>query len=127
VYVYEDYENVSSLAFYLRENVGVVGSRSSDLWYGMRLHPDPERFPDVDTFAMRAARSDIWLVVHDSRTLEFRHSALAPLFAIVARSGRVMLMRSVRGPVHLRITAGRVVPFFDTHEKREGGISPQAL
>jgi hypothetical protein len=32
--------------------------------------------------------------------LEFRLSALAPLFATIARSGRVMLLRSVRGPVH---------------------------
>jgi hypothetical protein len=48
---------------------------------------------------MRAARSDIWLVVHDNRMLEFRHSALAPLFATIARSGRVMLMRSVLSSV----------------------------
>jgi hypothetical protein len=31
---------------------------------------------------------------------EFRRSPLAPLFATIARSGRVMLMRSVRGPAH---------------------------
>ena len=94
VYVYQDYENVSSLPFYLRANVGVVNTRSSDLWFGMQLHPDPERFPDAESFAARAQRSDIWLIVNEKRLTDFRHSALAPLFATTAHSGRHMLLRS---------------------------------
>ena len=95
VYLYEDYETVSSLPFYLNENVGVVNSRSSDLWFGMQLHPDPERFPDTASFAARAQRSDLWLIVNEKRLTDFRRSALAPLFATTGHSGRHVLLRSV--------------------------------
>ncbi|HWI14036.1 MAG TPA: hypothetical protein VNT02_07260, partial [Burkholderiales bacterium] len=97
VYLYEDYESLSSLPFYLHANVGVVDSRSADLWFGMTLHPDSERFPDARTFAQRAASSDLWLVIDDRRLDDFRRSVLAPHFATVLRSGRQVLMRSVQG------------------------------
>lgn len=97
VYLYQDYENLSALPFYLHANVGVVDSHSSDLWYGIALHPDDERFPDVETFAALAARDDVWLVVDEKRMPMFKQGPLAPLFATILRSGSQVLLRSAPG------------------------------
>lgn len=40
VYLYRDYEEFSSLPYYLGGRVGVVDCDSADLYYGLRLRPD---------------------------------------------------------------------------------------
>jgi len=48
VYLYQDFEMLSSLAFYLNRPLVMVDSKSSDLWYGQQVNP--KVFLDIDQF-----------------------------------------------------------------------------
>jgi 4-amino-4-deoxy-L-arabinose transferase-like glycosyltransferase len=94
VYVYRDFERVSALPFYLQQPVGVVDSRSRDLLFGMRLHPDAGRFPAPRAFLASASRGGpLVLVVRDDRSRAFAASPLAARFERVGRIGHFELYR----------------------------------
>lgn len=65
VYVFRDYERVSSLRFYLRRPLGVIDPDSGDLKPGLALHPDATRFPTTAQFLAAAHPGKTALVVTD--------------------------------------------------------------
>lgn len=97
VYLYRDFETLSSLPFYLDEPVGVVASASRDLAYGMLLKPDPQRFPTASEFAAAAARRPIWLVVERKRWKEFEHTRFVTQFTLQREAPHHLLLISTRG------------------------------
>jgi 4-amino-4-deoxy-L-arabinose transferase-like glycosyltransferase len=96
VYLYRDFETLSSLPFYLDAPVGVVASASSDLMYGVYLKPDWHRFPTTAEFASAAARRPVWLVVERKRWWEFQHSPLVTQFIVQRDVGHHLLLVSTR-------------------------------
>ena len=80
VYVYREFESLSALPFYLDAPVGVVDSRSTELWYGSRLEPQPERFPDMVAMRKLAASEPLWLVVPMAESARFANSGLETTF-----------------------------------------------
>jgi 4-amino-4-deoxy-L-arabinose transferase-like glycosyltransferase len=95
VYVYRDFETASSLPYYLAAPVRIVDARSSDLWYGITLHPDARRFPTLADFERIALREPVWLVVQRRRWRTFAASPLSPLFAVRERIGSYVLLQSI--------------------------------
>jgi 4-amino-4-deoxy-L-arabinose transferase-like glycosyltransferase len=95
VYVYRDYEKFSALPFYLRHSVGVIGSRSKDLWFGLRLRPDARRFPAASGWQPALMRGGATMVVVATSYLaEFRRSPVARGLVPVGRFGEAWLFRS---------------------------------
>jgi 4-amino-4-deoxy-L-arabinose transferase-like glycosyltransferase len=91
VLVYQDYERLSSLPFYLDRRIGIVDSRSNDLEFGMRQGPDGGPFvAGPQARALLDARESV-LLVHRKRLGDFRrrfpHAGLAP----AARIGNVVV------------------------------------
>lgn len=91
VYLFQDFEALSALAYYVPHPVGVIDSKSSDLWFGLHLRPDPARFPTVEQFLAAGPRPDAAVVVAESRRRAFEKSALGRQFERVATSGRASL------------------------------------
>lgn len=91
VYVFRDYEALSSLGYYLHRPIGIIDSASNDLWYGQQLRPDAQRFPSVQRFVADERYRAAAVVVAGPRRRELEASALGPHLQPVARFGRTIL------------------------------------
>ncbi|HET9642243.1 MAG TPA: glycosyltransferase family 39 protein [Burkholderiaceae bacterium] len=76
VYLYREFETLSALPAYLDRCVGVVDSRSSDLRFGLSLHPDPLRFPDAGTLAATIGSRRVVVIVPEREAGTLEGSAL---------------------------------------------------
>lgn len=85
VYLYRDFEEQSSLPFYLATPVAVIDSRSSDLYWGNRLRPNSWLI-DAAQFAARLSQQKVAVAVMDRRLKEFRAQ---PWFGHLTRQQRV--------------------------------------
>jgi 4-amino-4-deoxy-L-arabinose transferase-like glycosyltransferase len=90
VYLFQDYENLSSLPFYLGRRVPLVDSASHDLAFGRRL-ADSQLFLSSTALNQRLAQERVVLLVHRRR--------LAAFSAALGESG--LAARHRIGPVTL--------------------------
>jgi hypothetical protein len=67
VFLFQDYEKLASLPFYLERQVPVVDSVSNDLAFGMKLAPGGENFLSAGQFAQISETRPVVLVVHRQR------------------------------------------------------------
>lgn len=89
VYLYRNFEEISSLPFYLRRPLPVVDPRSSDLYWGNRLQANDIMLSD-EQFARRLqAGGGIAIVVMDSQLADFRARAYAAGLHEAQRSGQL--------------------------------------
>ena len=91
VFLYQDYEDFSSLPFYLQSTVDIVDARSQDLLFGQKLGYGRAHFLTVEDFMAR--HDPAWLVVLDPRQRELVHTPLPARLETVARIGRATLYR----------------------------------
>jgi hypothetical protein len=87
VYLFQDYENLSSLPFYLGKTVPIVDSASHDLAFGRRLAQNGQ-FLSSTALSDRLAQERVLLLVHRQRLPAFEDalgkSGLTPLRRIGA-------------------------------------------
>lgn len=94
VFLYQDYEDYSSLPFYLQSTVGIVDTDSDDLRFGRGLGAGGEHFLTVEQFmSYGAGRHAVWLVVLDPAQRQFAKSPLANLSVQVVKTGDATLYR----------------------------------
>lgn len=91
VFLFKDYEAISSLAFYLPVKPWMVDSSSNDLYFAQHSNAAPERFLTSQTLAQRSVGTGQALVVLDGRLEDFRASPLAGLFQAAGKLGRSTL------------------------------------
>ncbi|HUI45826.1 MAG TPA: hypothetical protein VL122_07590, partial [Nitrospirota bacterium] len=91
VFLYRDYEEISSLPFYLKGRVSIIDSASEDLSYGMKYSRDDRRFVSGDVFRRFLKSHKVSVIVMKKRIEEFRSSGLAGLLIDVRRAGNVVL------------------------------------
>jgi hypothetical protein len=87
VYLFQDYENLSSLPFYLGRTVPLVDSASHDLAFGRRF-ANSELFLSSTALSHRLAQERVLLLVHRRRLHAFKaalgESGLTPRHRIGA-------------------------------------------
>ena len=89
-----DFEDYSSLPFYVNSTLGIVDSRSDDLRFGRQLGAGREHFVSVDQFiAGLDQKHPAWLVVHDPRQADFIATPLAKIARREIKIGRATLYR----------------------------------
>ncbi len=86
VYLYRNFEELSSLPFYLKRTLPVVDTRSSDLYWGNRLQPN-RILISVDMFRHEVAAHPAAVVVMQGQLDGFRAAGLAALFGGEKRIG----------------------------------------
>jgi hypothetical protein len=100
VFMYQDYEDYSSLPFYLQSTVGIVDTNSDDLRFGHGLGAGREHFLTVEQFISRSDHARAaWLVVLDPAQRDFAKTPLPKLVAPVVRIGEATLYRVPKGGV----------------------------
>jgi 4-amino-4-deoxy-L-arabinose transferase-like glycosyltransferase len=89
VFLFQDFEKLASLPFYLKRPVAVVDSRSNDLAFGMRQAPRSAGFVSAAQFAAISSAEPVVLVVHRRRLAAYRETLGELGLAPRARIGNV--------------------------------------
>lgn len=98
VYLYRNYEQMSSLSFYLGKPLPVVDSQSSDLYWGNRLRANDIALSN-DQFARRLqAGTEVALVVMDSQLTHLLRQPYATYLHEARRSGRLIVLVTSTSP-----------------------------
>ncbi|NEX62862.1 ArnT family glycosyltransferase [Noviherbaspirillum galbum] len=92
VFLYRNFEELSSLPFYLKQPLPVVDPRSNDLFWGDRLRPGNAITLSADRFAQQAARDPggVAVVVMQRQLADFE-AALGSGFAKRQRVGETLV------------------------------------
>lgn len=72
IYLYRDFEQLSSLAFYLKQTVPVVDAHSADLFWGDKLRPANASTLTSLQFEKLLSQQKVALVVRDRELADFR-------------------------------------------------------
>lgn len=72
VYLYRNFEEQSSLPFYLKKPVPVIDPRSNDLFWGNRLRSDNGIMISADQFGLRMQSQAVAVVVMERQIKDFR-------------------------------------------------------
>lgn len=95
IYLYRDFEKISSLAFYLKKPIPVVESHSNDLFWGDRLH-DNDIVISEDQFKLRLPGNAVAIVVIDQQILDFKESSYYHDFRPAQRIGKTFVFINLR-------------------------------
>jgi len=89
VYLYRDFEAISSIAWYWKAPVGVIDCASNELRYGLAHARDDALFPTMVSFAAASHLHPMAVLVLDKRRAAFEAGALGARLIHVARFGNV--------------------------------------
>lgn len=89
VFLYRDFERMSSLPFYLHSQVGIIDSASNDLRFGQHQSHDAALFVSSATFVRDHGDEPVAVVVHGKRMKEFRGTGLYEQLKPADKVGRV--------------------------------------
>lgn len=88
---FRDFEEISSVLFYLRRRLPIVDSTSRDLQYGQRAFPDSATFMTAAQLAQRLKTEQIFVVVPEARLRAFRMGRFGSLLHRIGRAGNLLL------------------------------------
>jgi len=86
VYLYRNFEEQSSLPFYLKKPLAVIDPRSNDLFWGNKLRQN-DMMLSTEQFAQRLNRQRLAIVVMDKQLKDFRASGFFDAFKGEKRIG----------------------------------------
>lgn len=89
IYLYRNFEEISSLPFYLKKPLPIVDARSNDLYWGNRLKANRIMLSDAQFGQALERGAKIAIVVMDSQLADFRARAWASGLREVRRSGQL--------------------------------------
>lgn len=91
VYLFKDYEKISSIVFYLKKRLMLIDSMSQDLYYGMHKPVANGWFLSLNNF-VKAREEAHYVIARKDRFMEFIHSVAPHEYCIVAQSGSSVLL-----------------------------------
>lgn len=96
VYLYQDYEDISSILYYVKKRVGIIDSTSKDLYFGSTTPDAKGWFITPAEFVARVRGEKAYVVIMKDK-LPFFTLAVSPLhFCIVRSSGDVFLLSNAK-------------------------------
>jgi hypothetical protein len=122
VFLFQDFEKLASLPFYLKRPVAVVDSRSNDLAFGLRHAPQSPGFVSSAQFAAISSAAPVVLIVHRRRLSAYRESLGQLGLTERARIGNVTVLTSAS-----RYGETRVPEVGDEHVARRMGDAERGL
>jgi hypothetical protein len=87
VYLYRNFEEQSSLPFYLKRPIPVVDPRSNDLFWGDKLRADNGIMMSADRFAAHLQTQKVAVVVMERQIKDFRATGFFGRFKSEKRIG----------------------------------------
>ena len=92
VYLYQDYENISSILYYVKKRVAIIDTQSMDLYYGATTPAAKGWFITSKQFTAQAQTQPVYVVMEASKLAMF-NIVVAPLkFCVASRSGDTLVL-----------------------------------
>ncbi|MDR1012633.1 MAG: glycosyltransferase family 39 protein [Coxiellaceae bacterium] len=94
LYLYQDFENISALSFYVPCCFKIIDSHSNDLYYGKNISKFDELFPTKKIFLHSARKQQVYVVV-PSKKLSIFYKEMHPVkFTLLKEFDRVVIVVS---------------------------------
>ncbi len=92
VYLYQDYEQISSILFYIRKRLPLINSKSQDLYYGMQSPLAKGWFYSLNDFLAATQKEKNYVVIKKNKFIDFLHSVSPREYCMVFQSGSSVLL-----------------------------------
>ncbi len=93
LYLYQDFESVSAVAFYVPSPFKIIDSKSSDLYYGKSLGSYHQYFVNHDTLAQEIAGKPAYIVVPSKKLAQFFNELPSLKNSLVKDFNRVVVVK----------------------------------
>jgi len=94
LYIYQDFENISALFFYVTTRFKVIDSRSNDLYYGERLPGFKQWFVTRSEFLHDTMEQKSFIVVPVKKLPQFYHEMAPRKFSLLESFNKVVILKS---------------------------------
>lgn len=92
VYLYQDYEQISSILYYLKKRLPMINSKSQDLYYGMHTAEAKGWFYSLNDFVTARTQEKNYVVMKKDSFFSFIKSVSPQTYCVVAQSGSSILL-----------------------------------
>lgn len=92
VYLYKDYEDISSIVFFLDKRLTIVDSKSNDLYFGSQNPEAKHWFINSNNFKDIAKNQKVYVVTRNINTLNFLQHLWPIPFCIVDKTDKTSLL-----------------------------------
>src|SRR5262249_43187470 len=93
IFIYQEFEDISSLAFYLKNPLKIIDSQSKDLWYGSKFD-QKKIFFTIDTFDTTFQNKDCYVILNKKKLPEFYEKIKNCDFYPILYSGEWLTLRN---------------------------------
>lgn len=102
VYLFQDYENFSSVLFNLKKRLPIVDSTSKDLYFGEHTKEADGWFITKQKFWQDAKKQDVYVVVLKSRINNFNENTDSKQFCIIKENAKTLLLTNAKNDCVLK-------------------------
>lgn len=95
VYLFRDYEEISSVLFFLQRPLPIINSASQDLYYGSRTQKAKTWFITNQQFIQEIIKQPVYVILLKERLQEFTDLVKAFNFCSVTQSPRALIVSNV--------------------------------
>ncbi len=92
LYLYQDFDNISALAFYAPGCFKIIDSRSSDLYYGKTLPKYQSQFVDKEGLLHAAEQQKVYVVVPTKKLSQFYQQVFPVKFSLLKEGALVAIV-----------------------------------
>jgi 4-amino-4-deoxy-L-arabinose transferase-like glycosyltransferase len=103
VYLFEDFEAISSLVYYNREPSIIINSKSSDLHFGSTTEEGQKQFISMQDFLSLEKTNSVYVALRANKLPEFEALAGKDTFCTIQRNGNVLLLSNAADDCHASI------------------------
>lgn len=92
VYLYQNYEQISSILYYLKKRLPIIDSQSQDLYFGSHTPEAKDWFITTDEFKSQVENKHVYVVIENKKIAQFKSEVQGSHFCIVSQSGDVSVL-----------------------------------
>lgn len=96
VYFYKDYEKISSVRFYLKNNVTIIDSQSNDLAFAAQKPDSKNQFISSEDFLISHFGQEKWIFVFHEQQKSFE--SWIPEATLISQQGGIYLYKMINAP-----------------------------
>ncbi|MBU0744025.1 MAG: glycosyltransferase family 39 protein [Gammaproteobacteria bacterium] len=93
LYLYQDFENVSALAFYAPACFKIIDSKSNDLYYGEHLPEFKQQFVNKEKFLQETINNKVYIVVPVKKLSQFYQAVSPEKFSVVKKFNKLEIVQ----------------------------------
>lgn len=103
VYLFQDYEKISTIPFYLQKRIAIIDSQSADLYFGSQTPKAVGWFLDLHAFNGIALATPLYIIGKQDKIKHLTRLLPTVAFHLIAKSGDFVLMTNAAYSVNEKV------------------------